>query len=298
MPLWLNDNKIVIDSSGYPIDCAHCPCDDISDVDCSPCSYWETDHYVHTAKENLTLTYTGFSAGSCAFPQPTVPSVSCDASLLPNCPDSCAAMNSSWTLEHGHFQSDCTWCAAHDLCTMNTWSGISVGAEHFFDSSCLYFSSAIGGSNDHVKLSLQLNGADYSWHIRWEKVVAQPDHPNDPGCLGPDYRDNWCGAADGLCSPPYKPDCSQMGNGDCAVFTAADLASIRWFGIIWTPSVSIPFQNDVFTCSFPGADCPCDVGWAGSVTPASGAGAHHMLNHQITTTSLPGSSITATVTGW
>ena len=285
MPLWLNDNKIVIDSSGYPIDCAHCPCDDIPDVDCSPCTYWETDQYVNTAKESLTLTYSGF--GDAGADDPCAPwPETCSVPPHNSCGSSCAAMNSSWTMTNQAWTDHCQWGVSHDLCNI---SNVPTGASqvYFWNASSLWIDNTgtYGAENEEWDLHLELwSDAGY---IHWTKLLSRPnaDISLDPGCLGPDFRQNWCDAADGLCSPPYKPDCSQVEN--CATFTSADIRTFHWYGVS-----GLGFSHGWHHCDFYGFDCPCDIGWNGGVS-YSGGGIPY-----VETTSIPGSSITATVTGW
>lgn len=300
--IWSKDGKILISATGSIYDCAECPCEPTEPAMCDPCSYLNASgETVDTANGAINVTYTGISDGSCNYHQ------DCGyPDYWEVCKTQCDEMNTSWplTFQAYHWTPwgyNCSWVGNHDICMRSP-------GEYEWHTSTVFISPGYVVSDRAWYLNLELKGRWYSFW--WQKLVADPyahqpgNNRTDPGCLGPDFKFDWCEDVD--CTPEMKPDCSYL--TDCASFGPDDLYCVsdyHWgeLGCMelgaptsvaqggWAENVPVSTNS-----CWGGPDCECGVGAGYSTTyHTAGMVPHYTLDN---ISSLPGSSITATVTGF
>ena len=312
---WELDGSILFDPiTNEPILCNVCPC---ANYDCDPCTNYESDGTTiisDTAKNNLTLTYSGFSSGVCDDTYQTTPDDrSYSSNPWPGCVNTCELMNQPFTLirqGQGGAGGVCQWAVNHDVCNIYDDAKqllISAGyidvVDHWYywSNSFLYFKKIYFGAVQqgpyYWKLILSLYGQD--WEFMWEKSVGNAwinEEPLYENCLGDAY----------LTSDDINPgvaDCGEIGG--CATFTASDLVSAIWlpnYGNTREDKKIVLYDPPVYALvgRFNGLSCPCDIGWVGAVEAVEYGSqtAGFWYEWDVKTTALPGSGLTAVITGW
>lgn len=320
---WICNNHLIFDGeSGHPFLCPEDPCG--PDILCSPCTTWQGDIPFRRARKYLKLDYNGFGPGTCDPTYSQNPNGLVKWDQPTSCMAKCNEMNNrTWPLRNRYVGNEyyppyenCQWCITHDVCEFDDQtlqgfitpgfydSEIGVARSDYWGTTCLrfeqvHFNSPLVGF--YIQATLELLGRDFNF--KWKKPIANawkdwnpPMYSNTPqvNYLGDDYlTENGYSPGDACCGD--LEDNVTFDSGDDfeayykyrRIYTHDDPdAPEYWDGYLYYPP-----------SSFIGFSCPCATGWSGSVS-AYEPGPFLAEQWKVKTETLPGSSITANITGW